>query len=48
MADVKKIFEKVTSDAEVQIKQLIEDRKLLRSLFLEEAEKQNEKTGAQK
>ena len=44
MADVKKIFEKVTSDAEVQIKQLIEDRKLLRSLFLEEAEKQNEKT----
>lgn len=44
MADVKKIFEKVTSDAEVQIKQLIEDRKLLRSLFLEEAEKQNEKS----
>lgn len=44
MADVKKIFEKVTADAEVQIKQLIEDRKLLRSLFLEEAEKQNEKT----
>lgn len=44
MADVKEIFEKVASAADAQIQQLIEDRKLLRSLFLKEAEKQNEKT----
>lgn len=44
MADVKKIFEKVAATADNQIQQLIEDRKLLRSLFLEEAEKQNEKS----
>lgn len=41
MADVKKIFEKVAATADNQIQQFIEDRKLLRSLFLEEAEKQN-------
>lgn len=44
MADVKKIFEKVAAAADNQIQQFIEDRKLLRSLFLEEAEKQNEKS----
>lgn len=44
MADVKKIFEKVAATADNQIQQFIEDRKLLRSLFLEEAEKQNEKS----
>ena len=44
MADVKEIFEKVASAADAQIQLLIEDRKLLRSLFLEEAEKQNEKS----
>lgn len=44
MADVKKFFEKVAATADNQIQQFIEDRKLLRSLFLEEAEKQNEKS----
>lgn len=44
MADVKEIFEKVAATADNQIQQFIEDRKLLRSLFLEEAEKQNEKS----